>query len=203
MSTQLNDDLDAVREIAKIMEPFKPAERERIIRWVLEKLGMNPSRDSVSLTATTNLLDINDAGLAKKNNPSIVSHDIKSFISEKNPRNDVQFAAAVAYYHRFIVSESHQKASIGPEDLQEACRKAVRERLSNPGNTLANAFKLGLLDRADRGKYSINAVGENLVAMVLPDGDKSIISRPKKNASIKKSTTKSKKAIKNSSRAKR
>jgi hypothetical protein len=33
---------------------------------------------------------------------------------------------------------------------------------------LINAHHQGLLDRGERGKYEINAVGENLVALSLP-----------------------------------
>jgi hypothetical protein len=107
--------------------------------------------------------------------------DIRSFIDAKKPRNDVQFAAAVAYYHQFEASPAEKKDAINKDDLQEAARKASRERFSKPIVTLSNAHKLGLLDRAgEKGYFSINSVGENLVAMTLPDG------APIKRASNKK-----------------
>ena len=34
------DDLEAVRQIAEILDKFDPKDRERIVRWVREKLGM-------------------------------------------------------------------------------------------------------------------------------------------------------------------
>ncbi len=40
MSNQVKDDLDAVRQLTDILTPFNDQERERIIRWVKEKLGM-------------------------------------------------------------------------------------------------------------------------------------------------------------------
>jgi hypothetical protein len=71
------------------------------------------------------------------------STSIKAFIAEKRPRSDVQ-----------------------------STRKAGRERFANPLQTLSNAHKLGLLDRgSERGTFLINSVGENLVAMTLPDGE--------------------------------
>ncbi len=99
--------------------------------------------------------------------------DIRSFISAKNPRSDVQLAATAAYYYQFEAPPSQKKVSIGKDDLQDACRKSGRARLRSPYKTLHNAHRLGLLDKADEaGKFSINAVGENLVAMTLPgDGD--------------------------------
>lgn len=42
---------------------------------------------------------------------------------------------------------------------------------TNPYQTLSNAHNLGLLDRgSEKGMFTINTVGENLVAMTLPDG---------------------------------
>src|SRR5205823_4680019 len=84
------------------------------------------------------------------------------------PRSDVQFAATVAYYYRFLAPEPERKAVISEGDLLDACRKVGRERPTQPYMTLANAFNAGLLDRPEKGVFSINAVGENLVAMTLP-----------------------------------
>ena len=101
--------------------------------------------------------------------PVAPAQDIKSFVAKKKPHNDIQFAATVAYYFQFEAPPSERKESINGEDLQEACRKAGRTRFSKPGNTLKNAHTLGLLDRTgERGYYSVNTVGENLVAMTLP-----------------------------------
>jgi hypothetical protein len=81
----------------------------------------------------------------------------------------VQFATAVAYYYRFEVPEAQQKSAITAEDLQDAARKVDRDRLTKPSQTLVNAYNQGLLDKAgERGAYSLNTVGENLVAMTLP-----------------------------------
>ena len=94
----------------------------------------------------------------------------------------MHFAAVVAYYHRFNAPAAERKNAVTAEDLQEACRKADRERLKNPGQTLINAFTAGLLDREERGQFGINAVGENLVAMALPEPPNGT-NRPKKRAS--------------------
>ena len=81
----------------------------------------------------------------------------------------MHFAAVVAYYHRFHAPEGERKTTINAEDLQDACRKADRERLTRQGQTLINAYHAGLLDRSGRGEFGINSVGENLVAMALPE----------------------------------
>jgi len=59
---------------------------------------------------------------------------------------------------------------------------------------LNNAQKLGLLDRgSDKGTFAINSVGENLVAMTLPDGasipkaaKKRVAKKPAKKSAAKK-----------------
>ncbi len=81
-------------------------------------------------------------------------------------RISVRAAAVVAYYHRFEASE--KKDSITQADLLEACRMANYTRPPAPGQTLRNAVNAGLLDRADRGSFAVNSVGENLVAVTLP-----------------------------------
>jgi hypothetical protein len=91
----------------------------------------------------------------------------------------------VAYYYKFEAPESEKKDAINKDDLQEATRKAIRERFGNPIQTLNNAHNLGLLDRgAEKGTFVINSVGENLVAMALPDG--APLKKPAKKARKKK-----------------
>ena len=82
---------------------------------------------------------------------------------------DVQFAAAVAYYYRFEAPQAKRKDAINKDDLQEATRKATRDRFGNPLKTLQNAHQLGRLDKgSEKATFTINSVGENLVAMTLP-----------------------------------
>jgi hypothetical protein len=159
-----NDDLEAVRALIEALSGFDSAEQERIIRWAREKLGLStapatpPSAPGAPGSATP----------AARGG----SHtDIRSFIAAKKPKTDNQFAAAVAYYYRFEAPPAEQKQTINANDLQEACRKAGRDRLNKPIMTLFNAQKTGLLDKAGKGEFALNTVGENLVAMTLPHGD--------------------------------
>jgi hypothetical protein len=180
--TNQPDDLEAVRTLVATLQTFDEKDQARIIRWACEKLGL-----SVSFGTTFPQLPPAPSTPTFTNPPSDTQHgtrnmDIKTFVQEKNPPNDVQFAATVAYYHRFEAPESERKDSITSNDLQEACRKANRKRLSDPGNTLRNAHKLGLLDKgSEQGNYSINSVGENLVAMTLPQQTSTaVVPRPRK-----------------------
>jgi len=181
-----NDDLEAVRVIIEALSGFELAEQERIMRWAREKLGLSPAPTSPSVAPAS------APGVQGSPTPGVraSSHaDIRSFIAAKKPKTDNQFAAAVAYYYRFEAPPAEQKQTINANDLQEACRKAGRDRLNKPIATLFNAQKTGLLDKAGRGEFAINTVGENLVAMTLPQGDakpagssaRATRSRPKKS----------------------
>lgn len=95
---------------------------------------------------------------------------IPRVIAAKAPKSDQQFAAAVAYFYRFEAPPAQKRDSINGEVLQEAARLAGRKRLANPRVTLNNAKGAGYLDSSSPGDFTINSVGENLVAMTLPGG---------------------------------
>ena len=166
--TKQADDLEAVRTLVATLEPFEKGDRERIIRWACEKLGLSssiPGAFSGERVIPPKTGEAPSAGTRVSS-----GKDIKTFVDEKNPISDTQFVVTVAYYYRFEAPQAERKDAITAEDLQDACRKAGRERLKKPSQTLVNAKHSGLLDNAGRGAYAINSVGENLVAMTLPEG---------------------------------
>jgi hypothetical protein len=113
--------------------------------------------------------------------------DIKTFVAAKKPKSDIQFATTVAYYYRFESPPATRQISINGEVLQEAARLAGRARLANPRNTLNNAKGQGYLDSDSPGSFSINSVGENLVAMTLPgNSDAGVKAKKKAKAKNKK-----------------
>jgi hypothetical protein len=168
--SQQTDDLEAVRVLVNTLEKFEKPEQERIIRWAREKLGLElqqNNRQAIQQQFPAQSQQLNSfSGQVK---------DLKSFIATKIPRNDRQFATAVAYYYKFEAPIPDRKESIDSAILQDATRLANRERLKNPGQTLRNSNFNGLLDKAEeKGFYKINTVGENLIAMTLPQTNKSI-----------------------------
>jgi hypothetical protein len=172
------DDLETVRIISQALEPFSEADRTRIIRWAREKLGMGP--ESAQSVVDHRVPEETATRSGTEPHAETPRHklDLKSFIEQKQPGSDVQFAAAVAYYYAFEAPEREHKDTIGAEDLQEACRLSQRQRLVGPAQTLRNAVSRGYLDRAERGEYSVNTVGENLVAMTLPAGSQQARTNP-------------------------
>jgi len=194
------DDLEAVRLVATALEGFSPDEQERIIRWAREKLGLEQ--------APRNLTDVriqqqhSPVALQRPAEPADVPQgpasgkDLKTFVTGKNPKSDVQFAATVAYFYRFEAPPEQRRNEIDSGILQDSCRLAGRSRFRHPSMTLNNAKNLGLLDRgSEAGKFAINTVGENLVAMTLPGrSDSSAKGRkPRKPKKPAKKTARNKK----------
>jgi hypothetical protein len=190
------DDLEAVRVLVETLQPFTSDDRERIIRWAREKLGMPASVASAALAPRL------EPGSDEAGNAAVAvtqgAVDIKKFVTEKAPRSDVHFAAAVAYYYQFKSPEHQRKDSITKEDLVEACRQVDRKRPKRPAQVLVNAYHDGLFDRGGKGSYKLNSVGENLVAMALPgtDGTAKTPKRARKTTGSRKGQPKKKVARK-------
>lgn len=166
------DDLEAVRSVVSALEGFPAEEQERVIRWAREKLNLPATGAGVPTTGGPSGAQNLTPSVAATAVQQGVPRNLRTFVAEKQPKSDVQFAATVAFYHRFEAPEGQRKTEINADDLRDACRLVNRERLHDPLQTLQNARNLGLLDRPSRGVFSINSVGENLVAMTLPGDGK-------------------------------
>ena len=185
------DDLEAVRILVDALTPFDNTERARIIRWASEKLGVSydvlVSRPSVTQSKPICASEI----VLSETEEKKPLRDIKTFVNEKDPKSDQQLAAVVAYYYAFEVPTEQKKYSINSKDLIDACRLAQRKRPTNAIQTLINTAYSGYLDKAeDAGKYKLNAVGENLVAMTLPGGVSAKRAFPKGKQNSKKKGSK-------------
>ena len=150
MSTTKPDDLQAVRDIVEALQPFDELDRDRIVRWAREKLGMS---HSPSVTATSAPAIV--SGGAASPPATDGGQDISSFVTKKDPKSDVHFAATVAYYYQFVAPTAERKAAITKEDLIDACRKAPRKRPKRPAQVLVNVYHDGLLDRGERGHVQV------------------------------------------------
>jgi hypothetical protein len=191
------DDLEAVRTIAAALSGFSPEEQERILRWVREKIGLAPAARTLPETRIPQppspVIPVRQPELPDSPQARASGKDLKTFVTGKNPKSDVQFAATVAYFHRFEAPPDQRRNEIDAAVLQDACRLAGRTRLNNPLMTLNNAKNLGLLDSgSEKGRFTINTVGENLVAMTLPgQADGSAKGKGKKPKKPKKPAKKS------------
>ena len=187
MSTK-PDEFDVAKTISQALQPFDLHQKEKIIRWVCESLNLtSPTSASTTQSQTPAVISPSQQQLAIQSG----GKNIKTFITEKAPKSDNQLAAAVAYYYMFEAPEGQRKTAINKDDLQEATRLAGLDRLKRPDQTLVNAHNVGILDKGERGTYTINTVGENLVAMTMPSATGKV-SLKKKKKPQKKSAAKKK-----------
>lgn len=169
------DDLKAVKIIRDALSGFQDDDRERIIRWVRESLGLSTVTPVAGTTGEpTHKQTVTSHPTPAPATPAAPAppsaKNIATFVNEKNPQTDIQLATTVAYYYRFEAPPNDRKDEIDAPLLRDALRLAGRPgKLTKPLMTLNNAHAKGLLDRgSERGKFAINAVGENLVGMTLP-----------------------------------
>ena len=170
MTTEAVDDFDAAKAIYEKLKDVPQERQEKILRWVCESLGIVLPTRYVETPVPPRAAVDEQPEMAPATQQQPI--DIKSFIASKKPRNDMQFAAAVAYYFRFVAKPEERLETINAEGLQNASRQARGGALHNPKATLNNAVASGFLDRAERGAFRLNTVGENLVAMTLPGDGK-------------------------------
>lgn len=190
------DDFDIGKAIFDQLKDLPAERQQRVLRWVAEGLGVAPG--ALALAPPPQPAGgSHPPQVPPVSPPASPATDIKTFIAAKTPKSDMQFAAAVAYFYRFDAPPAERRDSIDGTALQEAARLAGRRRLSNPRVTLNNAKAAGYLDSSTRGEFTINSVGENLVAMTLPGGadsstrrtttrkGKTVVGRPKADAPAK------------------
>jgi hypothetical protein len=168
MSQQLSpatNEFDAAKAIAEILKQLDRAQQERAIRFASESLGLAAARHTQP--ANTQAPAPGTVAVSPVATP-VHSTDIKQFTEAKAPKSDQQFAAVAAYFYQFEAPEGERKEAINMEDLKNAARLAKRKV---PGRlALNNAKNSGYLDSAGRGLFRLNTVGENLVAITLPEG---------------------------------
>lgn len=183
MATNEEDVFGILRNVVGQLEGLSSEDRGLVVKWTCERLGIGQPSSTAPITHAQPVSEGSAITTA-------IPTNIKSFVEEKNPQADTHFAAVVAYYYRFLAPE--RKEAISTDDLQDAARLSQHRRLQNPAKTVANAISTGLMDSAGRGLYRINTVGENLVAMVLPDVTRAGSGSTLKRKSVKKAVKKAK-----------
>lgn len=167
---------DAAKVIVETLQGLDKTSQALAMRFAAETLGLQSA--SIAQTAAPLVTPISASALSPGSEKTTHLTDIKLFTAMKAPKSDLQFAAVVAYFYRFEAPEAQRKDTIDSDSLLEAARLAGRKRPGNPRFTLNNAKNAGYLDAITTGKYRINSVGENLVAMALPgNGSESSLAR--------------------------
>ncbi len=192
MSDPQKSDFETAKAISDLLTGKDKDSQHRVLRWVAESLDIALHAHAPKLPETQ--------GSPGASQPYSEPHqlprnapDIKTFIENKQPKSDIQFATATAYYYRFEAASDQRKESISADNLQDAARLVGRQRFAHPVMTLNNAKNQGYLDLVSRGAYRVNNVGENLIAMTLPSTGEGQI---KGKRAVKKRAANKKAAVK-------
>jgi hypothetical protein len=151
-------ELQAMRAVLGALVPLKREGRERVLDYVLNRLGMRSeaavsvaSESSYSPGLTDKSAQVTAAGVA----------NIRSLKEEKAPRSANEMAALVAYYLAELAPE--RKQSINADDIKKYFLEARYELPHSTSQLLINAKNSGYLESAGTGQYKLNSVGYNLV----------------------------------------
>src|SRR5690348_7209907 len=132
MAEQLEvEDFDTAKAIFEKLKDVPADRRKRILSWVAEGLGVVLHAPSAPVAAP---MVHRHATLTPAPQPErqlqAQTADIKTFVTAKAPKSDVQFAATVAYYYRFEAPAAQRRETLDGATLQEAARLAGRKRLA-------------------------------------------------------------------------
>jgi hypothetical protein len=163
------DDLEAVRTVVGVLQPFDAALQRRIVRWAAEKLDL-PLPYAPEAIAEVPLRRRAAPPVRKRHARVAVpaGSGLKTFVAAKHPRSDTEFAATLAYHAQSVAPAGQRKAGINAADLVAACAEVGRKRPPVPGQTLRNARSAGVLASKHPGTFSVSPAGEKLVLRALP-----------------------------------
>ncbi len=183
-------EIKAIADIISSLEDLDSQARERVLKYVVERLGITVMvSDSSSAVRPSIPSDSTQRVISSER---VISQgevkDIRSLKEQKQPKTAIQMAALVAYYLQEIAIGEEKKNSIGVADVQTYFKQAGFALPKIPKSALINAKTAGYLESAGHGSYRLNPVGYNLVAHGLPakSSGNNNAKRPKKKAKSKK-----------------
>ncbi len=183
--TEVQNDFDAAKAIYEQLKDIPKERQQKILRWIAETFDLALHTRGTSPREAPHAPEPDSTPSVPEPEPPTVerraSVDIKTFVAEKQPKSDMQFAAVVSYYYQFVAPEQSRKDTVDSATLIDAARLANWKRPPRPGMTLTNAKNQGYLDSVGKGGFRLNSVGENLVAMTLP-GEASLTRSPPRKA---------------------
>ncbi|MCW2601745.1 MAG: hypothetical protein JWM02_3574 [Frankiales bacterium] len=180
LSGEGDPELAAIQAILVALTKLRPEQRQRVIDYVFQRLGLETAQPSTSPPPPP------PAGPAGPINATSAAsiRDVRSLKEQKKPRTANEMATLVAYYLSELAPEGGRKSEIGIDDITTYFKQAGYPLPAVLRNTLVNAKAAGYFDSASHGQYKLNPVGHNLVVHGLPatGDDAKSGSRAKRNS---------------------
>lgn len=161
-------ELQAISAVLSALKDLSEAERSRVISYVLTRLEISTAIKS----ETSSRLDQERDSSKEKWSPAEKGpsrpKDIRTLADEKKPRSANEMAALVAYYLQYEADPAEKKDTISRADVDKYFHLAKFRKPKDATFTLVNSRNAGYLDSRERGTYSLNPVGYNLVVHKMP-----------------------------------
>ncbi|MFL5872740.1 MAG: hypothetical protein ACJ75T_04570 [Solirubrobacterales bacterium] len=171
-------EIAAIEQVIEALDPLDDDARSRVLEYAFKRLGIVETATQPSAAPESAVPDppTEDQGPLMG-----APTDIRSLREEKQPKSANEMAAVVGYYLAEVAPPSERRTEIGTSDIEKYFKQAQHPLPEAPGRTLINAAAAGYFDKVQRGLYSLNPVGHNLVAHGLPRSNTvSSPSRPKR-----------------------
>ena len=165
-------ELKAMESTLAALQPLDADERQRVLGWLAAKLGVRPPGSAARQGGGPSPVHAGDLS------------NIKEFLKQKAPTDDVARATTLAYF----LGHSDNLTTYKLERLSQARADAALAKL-NMSRAVANAKRAGYLTTgAEHGSYQITTLGESLVD-AMPDAEALKIVRAQGTKRRRKSTS--------------
>jgi hypothetical protein len=168
--------IEAISKLIELLEPLTPDTRINVLQFVFKALnismpGMVPTPVFTPQAETPHAT----APQPQHQGPTTslgMPNDIRSLTDIKKPKSANQMVAVVAYYLANLAPPGERRDYITADDIKPYFNQASFP-LPNarPSMTLVNTKNAGYLDALNNGRYRLNPVGHNLVALKLGNDD--------------------------------
>jgi len=186
----IDKEVEAIRTVSSALEPLDDLGKQRVINYVLKRIGLIESEFIPSIKPTSFLKSAQDF-LAETSLSEKITH-IRQLRELKEPKTAIEMAALVAYYLSDLAPQNERKSTVTTKDMETYFKIASYRLPTALQQLLGNAKNAGYFDLVRMGEYKLNAVGYNLVVHNLPRGesDKSPVRKRSQRKSHAKSTRK-------------
>ncbi len=161
----------AIDQIIDALNSLKPEARLTAVEAACSHLNVEIGSVRTDSPTTSASLSTQTAvpPTSAKQPPTV--KDIRTLKEQKQPRSARQMACVVAYYLLELAPEAERTEIVTSKDLVKYFKQAKYRLPTKMSQILIDAKAGGYFDAAPgQGKYTLNAVGYNLVAHNLPAG---------------------------------
>ena len=164
-ASEQTPELEIVTSLLSQLAKLDPETRERIVQTVATFYGFNLRGTPANfrqLSSTAPSSSIPESTFSEDRSISP-----KQFMSEKQPKTDVERVACLAYYLTHYRNTPHFKTL----DISKLNTEAAQVKFSNAAMAVTNASARNFVVAGPKGTIQIGALGEKFV-QALPDRDK-------------------------------